>query len=53
MPTQELAELKQTDSEMLLNLIISCGELEPAKKELSKHTDEVKALAQGNIQLDS
>ena len=45
MPPQELGEIKQPDSEMLMNMIVSSAELEPAKKELTKHSDEVKALA--------
>jgi hypothetical protein len=53
MPPQELEEIKKPDNEMLLNMIMSSIELEPSKKELAKHTEEVKALAQGNIQLDS
>lgn len=53
MPPQELGELKQPDSEMLLNMIVSSTELDPAKKELAKHLEEVKALAEGNIQINS
>lgn len=53
MPPQELGELKIPDSEMLLNMIISSAEMEPAKKELTRHLDEVKVLAQGNVQLQS
>ena len=53
MPPQELSELKIPDSEMLLNMIISSAEMELAKKELSKHLEEVKVLAQGNVQLHS
>jgi hypothetical protein len=30
-------------------MIVSSTELDPAKKELSKHLEEVKALAEGNI----
>ena len=53
MPPQELGELKISDSEMLLNMIISSSEMEPAKKELTRHLEEVKVLAQGNVQLHS
>lgn len=53
MPPQELGELKIPDSEMLLNMIISSAEMEPAKKELTRHLEEVKMLAQGNVQLYS
>jgi hypothetical protein len=38
---------------MLLNMIISSSEMEPAKRELTRHLDEVKMLAQGNVQLHS
>ena len=53
MPPQELSELKIPDSEMLLNMIISSAEMEPAKKELTRHLEEVKVLAEGNVQLHS
>ena len=53
MPPQELSELKIPDSEMLLNMIISSSEMDPAKRELAKHLDEVKTLAQANVQLHS
>ena len=42
MAPQELGELKMPNSEMLLNMIVSSPELEPAKKELSKHLEDVK-----------
>jgi hypothetical protein len=37
---------------MLLNMVVSAQELEPAKKELTKHQEEVKALAYANIKLN-
>lgn len=46
-------ELKITDSEMLLNMIISSPELEPAKKETARHLTEVKTLATDNIKLNT
>jgi hypothetical protein len=36
---------------MLLNMIMSTPEIDPAKKELQKHTEDVKLLAEANLKL--
>ena len=51
MAPQEQEYLKAPDSEMLLNMVLSLPELEPAKKELARNFDEVKKLAEANMQL--
>ena len=51
MAPQEQSILTSADSEMLLNMVISAPELEPAKKELNKHLDEVKKMAESNLKL--
>jgi hypothetical protein len=38
---------------MLLNMIMSASEVEPAKNELQKHSDDVKLLAEANIKMHS
>lgn len=53
MAPQDLGELKKQDSEMLLNMVVSSPELEPAKQQLSKHLNEVKALSQENLKLNT
>jgi hypothetical protein len=51
MAPQEQSTLTSADSEMLLNMVMSSSELDPAKKELQKHLDDVKNLAENNIKL--
>jgi hypothetical protein len=53
MAPQEQTTLTSQNSEMLLNMIMSCAEIEPAKKELQKHTEEVRQLAEANLKLHS
>ena len=48
-----MGELKIQNSEMLLNMIVSAPELEPAKKELSKNMAEVKVLVSENLKLNT
>jgi len=53
MAPQEQSTLIVQNSEMLLNMIMSSAETEPAKKELQKHTEEVRQLAESNLKLHS
>ena len=51
MAPQEQSTLSSQNSEMLLNMIMSSTEIEPAKKELQKHTEDVRQLAEANLKL--
>ena len=53
MAPQEQTTLTSQNSEMLLDMIMSSAEIEPAKKELQKHTEEVRQLAEANLKLHS